>query len=121
MNGYVHVPMAGRGRGTSQNVPNELLAQMVAALQQMNENLHCLNQNTTPSPSSQPLAPTEPAEYRGLGEFCKQRPQQFQGGFAPDAANEWIQSFERIFRALGCGDDQKVTYASYMLTKKAEN
>ncbi|KAF1879710.1 hypothetical protein Lal_00039764 [Lupinus albus] len=30
------VPMAGRGRGrgTSQNVPNDLLAQMVAALQQ---------------------------------------------------------------------------------------
>ncbi|KAF1866075.1 hypothetical protein Lal_00013512 [Lupinus albus] len=86
--------MAGRGRGTSQNVPNELLAQMVAALQQMNENLHSLNQNTTLSPSSQPLAPTEPTEYRGL---------------------------ERIFRALGCGDVQKVTYASYMLTKEAEN
>ncbi|KAF1866097.1 hypothetical protein Lal_00045020 [Lupinus albus] len=56
------VPMVGRGRGTSQNVLNELLAQMVAALQQINENLHSLNQNTTPSSSSQPLAPTEPAE-----------------------------------------------------------
>ncbi|KAF1863189.1 hypothetical protein Lal_00042492 [Lupinus albus] len=63
----------------------------------------------------------EPTEYKGLGEFCKQRPQQFQGVFALDAANEWIQSLERIFRALGCGDVHKVTYASYMLTKEAEN
>ncbi|KAF1892978.1 hypothetical protein Lal_00008350 [Lupinus albus] len=66
--------MAGRGRRASQNVPNDLLAQMVAALQQVNENLHSLNHDTTPSPSSQPLAPPEPAEYRGLNEFCKRNP-----------------------------------------------
>ncbi|KAF1894441.1 hypothetical protein Lal_00043597 [Lupinus albus] len=76
------VPMAGRGRGASQNVPNDLLAHMVAALQQ--------------------------------------NPSHFQGGFAPDAANEWIQNVERIFRAMGCSDVQKVTYASYMLMKEAE-
>ncbi|KAF1879620.1 hypothetical protein Lal_00033278 [Lupinus albus] len=98
--------MAGRGRGASQNVPNDLLAQMVVSLQQVNENLHSLNQNTTPSPSSQPLVPPEPAEYRGLGEFCKQKPKQFQGGFAPEAGDEWVQSLERIFRAMGCGDVQ---------------
>ncbi|KAF1866027.1 hypothetical protein Lal_00013463 [Lupinus albus] len=89
--------MAGRGRGTSQNFPNDLLAQMVAALQQVNENLNSLNKNTTPSPSSQPLIPPESAEYRGLGEFYKQKLKQFQGGFAPDAADEWVQSLERIF------------------------
>ncbi|KAF1884106.1 hypothetical protein Lal_00046392 [Lupinus albus] len=42
-------------------------------------------------------------------------------GFAPDAANEWIQSLERIFRAMGYGDVQKVTYASYMLANEVEN
>ncbi|KAF1855678.1 hypothetical protein Lal_00043668 [Lupinus albus] len=68
---YHQVPMAGRGRGASQNVPNDLLAHMVAALQQ--------------------------------------NPSHFQGGFAPDAANEWIQNLERIFRAMGCSDVQKVT------------
>ncbi|KAF1894513.1 hypothetical protein Lal_00035337 [Lupinus albus] len=60
-----------RGRGTSQNVPNDLLAQMVAALQQVNENLQNLNLNTMPSPSSHPLVPPGPAEYWGLDEFCK--------------------------------------------------
>ncbi|KAF1866356.1 hypothetical protein Lal_00024366 [Lupinus albus] len=43
------------GRGTSQNVPDDLLVQMVATLQQMNENLRSLNQNPAPSPSSQNL------------------------------------------------------------------
>ncbi|KAF1877110.1 hypothetical protein Lal_00033560 [Lupinus albus] len=74
-----------------------------------------LNQNTKPSPNSQLLVPPGPAEYRGLNEFCKQNPSQFQGGFAPDASNEWIQDLERVFRAMGCNDVQKVTYASYML------
>ncbi|KAF1870911.1 hypothetical protein Lal_00030222 [Lupinus albus] len=79
---------------------------MVAALQQVNENLHNLNQNPAPSPSSQPLAPLESGEYRGLNEFCKRNPSQFQGGFAPDASNEWIQDLDRIFRAMGCNDVQ---------------
>ncbi|KAF1868297.1 hypothetical protein Lal_00000690 [Lupinus albus] len=80
--------MAGRGRPTGQYVPNDLLAHMVAALQQMNEKLHSLNQNPAPSPNSQPLAPQGPAKYRGLDEFCKQKPKQFQGEFAHDAASE---------------------------------
>ncbi|KAF1865910.1 hypothetical protein Lal_00033370 [Lupinus albus] len=109
------------GRGTNQNVPNDLLVQMVAALQQMNENLHNLNQNHAPSPSSQPLVTPEPAEYRGLDEFCKRNPNQFHGGFAPDAAIEWIQGMERIFRAMNCSEAQKLTYATYMLVTEAEN
>ncbi|KAF1869428.1 hypothetical protein Lal_00022917 [Lupinus albus] len=62
------------GRGTSQNVQNDLLVQMVATLQQVNENLHSLNQNPTPSPSSQNLVPPGPAKYQGLDEFCRRNP-----------------------------------------------
>ncbi|KAF1870700.1 hypothetical protein Lal_00026312 [Lupinus albus] len=113
--------MAGRGRGASQNVPNDLLGQMVAALQQVNENLHNLNQNPTPSPSSQPLVPPRPSEYRGLDEFCRRNPSQFHGGFAHDAVIEWIQWVERIFRAMNCSEAQKLAYASYMLVTEAEN
>ncbi|KAF1892982.1 hypothetical protein Lal_00039295 [Lupinus albus] len=103
--------MAGRGRGTSQNILNDLLTQMVAALQQVNENLRSLNQNAAPNPSSHPLVPPGPAEYPGLDEFW---------GFVPDAANEWVQNLERIFRTMGCCDVQRVTYASYMLANEAE-
>ncbi|KAF1862988.1 hypothetical protein Lal_00018832 [Lupinus albus] len=80
----------------SQNVPNDVLAQMVAALQQVNENLHNLNQN----PRS---------------------PSQFHGGFAPNAAIEWIQGVERIFRAMNYSEIQKLTYVTYMLVKEAKN
>ncbi|KAF1898408.1 hypothetical protein Lal_00042100 [Lupinus albus] len=111
----------GRGRGTSQNVPNDLLAQMVVALQQVNENLHNLNQNPAPSPSSHPLVPPGPAEYRGLDEFCRRNPSQFHGGFAPDATIEWIHGVERIFRAMNCMEAHKLSYATYMLVTEAEN
>ncbi|KAF1894559.1 hypothetical protein Lal_00009369 [Lupinus albus] len=109
------------GRGTSQNVQNELLVQMVATLQQMNENLRSLNQNPTPSPSSQNIVPPGPAEYQGLDEFCKTNPSQFHGGFAPDATLDWIQGIERIFRAMNCSEAQKLAYATYMLGTEAEN
>ncbi|KAF1892656.1 hypothetical protein Lal_00031928 [Lupinus albus] len=72
----------GRGRGASQNVPNDLLAQMVATLR---------------------------------------NPSQFHGGFAPDAAIEWIQGVERIFRAMNCSEAHKLAYAIYMLVMEAEN
>ncbi|KAF1867826.1 hypothetical protein Lal_00018367 [Lupinus albus] len=62
-----HVMLNMAGRGMSQNVPNDLLIQMVAALQQMNENLRNLNQKPAPSPSSQPLVPPKPTKYRGNG------------------------------------------------------
>ncbi|KAF1879619.1 hypothetical protein Lal_00033277 [Lupinus albus] len=88
--------MASRGSGTSQNVSNDLLAQMVAALQQVNENLQRLNQNASPSPSSDPLVPPGPAEYRGLDEFCKQKPKQFQGD-SLRMLQVKVQSLERTF------------------------
>ncbi|KAF1859977.1 hypothetical protein Lal_00027824 [Lupinus albus] len=50
-----------------------------------------------------------------------ENPSQFQGGFAPDAAIEWVQGLERIFRAMSCSDAQRVAYATYMLVKEAEN
>ncbi|KAF1879906.1 hypothetical protein Lal_00022810 [Lupinus albus] len=51
----------GRGRGSGQN---DLLAQIATVLINMNENLQHLNQNATSSPSSQPLVPHGPSEYR---------------------------------------------------------
>ncbi|KAF1858904.1 hypothetical protein Lal_00008382 [Lupinus albus] len=109
------------GGGTSQNVPNDLLAQMVAALQQVNANQHNLNQNPAPSPSSQNPVPPGPAKYQGLDEFCRRNPSQFHGGFAPDAALEWTQGMERIFLTMNCSEAQKLAYATYMLVTEAEN
>ncbi|KAF1886053.1 hypothetical protein Lal_00021334 [Lupinus albus] len=60
-------------------------------------------------------------KYQGLDEFCKRNPSQFHGGFAPDAALEWIQGIERIFQAMNCSEAQKLAYATYMLGTEAEN
>ncbi|KAF1893026.1 hypothetical protein Lal_00024146 [Lupinus albus] len=86
--------MAGRERGASQNVPNDLLVQMVAALQQISENLQHLNRSVAPGPSSHTLVQQGPAEYRGLDKSCRRNPSPFQGGFTPNAAIEWVQGME---------------------------
>ncbi|KAF1859073.1 hypothetical protein Lal_00000899 [Lupinus albus] len=82
------------GRGTSQNVQNDLLVQMVATLQQMNENLRSLNQNSAPSPSLQNLVPPGPTKYRGNGADLP---------------------------AMNCSEAQKLAYATYMLVTEVEN
>ncbi|KAF1888154.1 hypothetical protein Lal_00039202 [Lupinus albus] len=48
-------------------------------------------------------------------------PSQFHGGFAPNAAIQWVQGLERIFWAMSCFDAQKLAYATYMLVKEPEN
>ncbi|KAF1872187.1 hypothetical protein Lal_00039347 [Lupinus albus] len=70
---------------------------MTDVLQNVNENLQHLNQNINHHPNPPPLVPQGLAEYRGLDEFCRCHPSQFQGGFSPNAANEWIQELEKIF------------------------
>ncbi|KAF1892956.1 hypothetical protein Lal_00043229 [Lupinus albus] len=94
---------------------------MVATLQQMNENLRSLNQNPAPSLSSQNRVPPGPTDYQGLNEFCKRNPSQFHRGFSPDAALEWIQGIERIFRAMNYSEAHKSAFATYMLGTEAEN
>ncbi|KAF1889076.1 hypothetical protein Lal_00042970 [Lupinus albus] len=51
----------------------------------------------------------------------QEEPQSVPWGFAPDAAIEWIQGVERIFRAMDCTEAQKLVYATYMLVTEAEN
>ncbi|KAF1869466.1 hypothetical protein Lal_00022874 [Lupinus albus] len=86
--------MAERGRGTSQNVPNDLLAQLVEVLQGMNENLQNLNRSVASGPGSHTLFSQGPTEYRELDKSYRRNPSQFQGGFALNAAIEWVQGIE---------------------------
>ncbi|GMY33606.1 hypothetical protein FCV25MIE_28848 [Fagus crenata] len=52
--------------------------------------------------------------------FLKQRPPSFAGGPNPLEAEGWIQKLEKIFEFLGCTDEQKVKFATYMLEGLAE-
>jgi hypothetical protein len=57
---------------------------------------------------------------RGLSDFQKNNPPTFKGGYNPDGAELWIQKLEKIFFAMNCTDEQKVTYAVYTLEGDAE-
>ncbi|XP_027941114.1 uncharacterized protein LOC114194909 [Vigna unguiculata] len=92
--------MAGRPNNTN----GELLVRMTQIL----KNLVCDRGN-------------EPIEYRGLSAFTKHHPPKFEGKFNPEGAQRWITEIEKIFNAMGCHEEHKVTYATYMLTEEAEN
>ncbi|XP_027351120.1 uncharacterized protein LOC113862211 [Abrus precatorius] len=61
-----------------------------------------------------------PPEYHGLSEFRKNDPPQFTGVDGLDAAELWIREIEKIFLTMGCTEERKVLYATYMLTGDAE-
>jgi hypothetical protein len=56
----------------------------------------------------------------GLSDFQKNHPPTFKGGYDPDGAELWIQKLEKIFFAMNCTDEQKVTYAVYTLEEDVE-
>ncbi|XP_020259570.1 uncharacterized protein LOC109836056 [Asparagus officinalis] len=53
-------------------------------------------------------------------KFKKMSPPSFQGGSDPTMAQEWLKKMEKYFRALGCSEEQKVIYATFMLEGDAE-
>ncbi|XP_027357208.1 uncharacterized protein LOC113866586 [Abrus precatorius] len=94
--------MSGRVRGSrSTNDPMERIAQMLEALVR--------NQGR------------EPVEYRGLSAFTRHDPPKFEGGFNPKGAQRWVADVEKVFNAMGCREEHKVTYATYLLCGKAED
>ena len=63
----------------------------------------------------------ESAEYKGLMTFCKNHPPKFSGNFDPEGAKLWLAEIEKIFEAMGCLEEHKVTYATFMLVGEAEH
>ena len=62
----------------------------------------------------------EPAEFRGLSAFQKQQPPKFSGGYNPEGAKSWVAQIEKIFQAMGCPEEHKVNFATYVLIDEAE-
>ena len=55
----------------------------------------------------------------GLTEFKKIQPPP-RGEYNPTIAESWLMQIEKIFQAMECIGEQKVTYATYMLIGEAE-
>ncbi|XP_027351275.1 uncharacterized protein LOC113862386 [Abrus precatorius] len=94
--------MSGRGRGARGT--NDLMERMTQILEVM---MH--NQGV------------EPTEYRGLSAFTRHDPPRFEGGFNPERAKRWVANVEKIFNAMGCREENNVTYATYLLCGEAED
>ena len=63
----------------------------------------------------------ESAEYQGLMAFRKNHPPKFSGDYDPEGARLWLAETEKIFEAMGCLEEHKVPYATFMLQGEAEN
>ena len=92
--------MAGRGRDQNRDVLDRITAVLETLVQERD---------------------VEPAEYRGLMAFRKNHPPKFSGDYDPEGARLWLAETEKIFEAMGCLEEHKVLYATFMLQGEAEN
>ncbi|MQM13662.1 hypothetical protein Taro_046587 [Colocasia esculenta] len=65
-----------------------------------------------------------PAQDHGgpsiMERFKMMLPPSFKGESDPLLAESWMRDIEKIFRAIRCADDDKVTLATYMLQERAD-
>ncbi|XP_025979699.1 uncharacterized protein [Glycine max] len=92
--------MAGRGRDHNRDVLDRITVVLETLVQELD---------------------VEPAEYRGLMAFRKNHPPKFSGDYGPEGARLWLAETEKIFEAMGCLEEHKVPYATFMLQGEAEN
>ncbi|MQM21095.1 hypothetical protein Taro_054128 [Colocasia esculenta] len=52
-----------------------------------------------------------------MEKFKRMTPRSFKGESDPFLAESWMREIEKIFRAIRCAEDDKVTLATYMLQK----
>ena len=91
--------MAGRGRDQNRDVLDRIIAVLETLVQERD---------------------VESAEYRGLMAFRKNHPPKFSGDYDPGGARWWLVETEKIFEAMGCLEEHKVLYATFMLQGGAE-
>ncbi|XP_027337238.1 uncharacterized protein LOC113850923 [Abrus precatorius] len=103
-NGGRNLDMSCRSRGRGARGTNDLIECMAQILEAI---VH--NQGG------------ESAEYRGLSTFTRHDPPKFEGGFNPKGAQRWVADVEKIFNAMGCREENKIAYATYLLCGEAKD
>ncbi|MQM08275.1 hypothetical protein Taro_041133 [Colocasia esculenta] len=72
---------------------------------------------------AQAQVPVPQADYGGpsiMEQFKRMSPPSFKGESDPLLAESWMREIEKIFRAIRCAEDDKVTFATYMLQERAD-
>ncbi|MQL83749.1 hypothetical protein Taro_016254, partial [Colocasia esculenta] len=71
-----------------------------------------------PAPQGPAQVPAPQADHGGpsiMERFKRMSPPSFKGESDPLLAESWMREIEKIFRAIRCAEDDKVTLATYML------
>lgn len=58
--------------------------------------------------------------FCGLGKFQRNNLPTFKWIYDPEGAQSWLQEIEKIFRVMGCKNEQKVLFGTHMMSEKAE-
>lgn len=101
----------------------EEIYQMLATLPPMTEKHQaCASEQQTQGGASPTLPPTPRDIILVLFKrFRQQSPHGFRGTTDPFKAEEWIKKMENIFNNIGCIDDQRVTFATFILEGEEVN
>jgi len=52
--------------------------------------------------------------------FMRNKPTKFTGKATSDKADAWLRECEKICRAIGCTDRQKLTFVTFLLVADTE-
>ncbi|MQL90959.1 hypothetical protein Taro_023564 [Colocasia esculenta] len=73
---------------------------------------------------AQAQVPVPQAQNHGgpsiMERFKRMLPPSFKGESDPLLVESWMRQIEKIFRAIRCADDNRVTLATYMLQERAD-
>ncbi|TXG69298.1 hypothetical protein EZV62_004233 [Acer yangbiense] len=68
-----------------------------------------------------PAQPANEAQAITLERFKKLGPPTFKGSSDPLVAEAWLKHLEKIFVAIGCDDNRRVIFASFVLQNEADH
>ncbi|TXG70315.1 hypothetical protein EZV62_005250 [Acer yangbiense] len=68
-----------------------------------------------------PAQPANEAQAITLERFKKLGPLTFKGSSDPLVAEAWLKHLEKIFVAIGCDDNRRVIFASFVLQNEADH
>ena len=102
--------------GSGSNPAESVNAQLVIALTKMTEYFE--KQEAQIGRLEQPILET--ADDVTLQRFQKFRPPTFNGEGGVDGAERWIETIEKIYRALKYSDERKVTFGEFQLEGPAK-
>jgi len=69
---------------------------------------------------AQPRVAITPARVPTIEDFLRHKPAKFTSGATPHEADAWLRKCEKIFGVMNCADEQKLTFAVYLLNNDVE-